>query len=105
MINSSMALDRHPPLPKMNAPFRRAFMVGPATPAPAPAPVPAAPATITIDDFKKVVLKSGKVIEATEHANANKLLVLKVDLGGGDVRQIVSGIKQWYAPAQLVGKT
>ena len=74
-------------------------------PAPAPAPVPAAPATITIDDFKKVVLKVGKVVEATAHTNANKLLVLKVDIGGGEVRQVVSGIKQWYAPEQLVGKS
>ena len=74
-------------------------------PAPAPAPVPAAPATITIDDFKKVQLRVGKVLECTEHANANKLLVLKVDLGNGEVRQVVSGIKQWYQPAQLVGKS
>lgn len=76
-----------------------------AAPAPAPAPVPAAPATITIDDFKKVELRVGKVLECAEHANANKLLVLKVDLGNGDVRQIVSGIKQWYQPADLVGKS
>jgi len=77
-------------------------------PAPAPAPVPppaAAAATITIDDFKKVVLKVGKVFEATAHTNANKLLVLKVDLGGGETRQVVSGIKQWYAPETLVGKS
>jgi len=74
-------------------------------PAPAPVPPPAAPATITIDDFKKVVLKVGKVVECAAHTNANKLLVLKVDLGGGEVRQVVSGIKQWYAPEQLVGKS
>jgi methionyl-tRNA synthetase len=73
--------------------------------APAPAPVPAAPTTITIDDFKKVELRVGKVLECAEHANANKLLVLKVDLGNGDIRQIVSGIKQWYQPADLVGKS
>jgi len=74
-------------------------------PAPAPVPPPAAAATITIDDFKKVVLKVGKVVECGAHTNANKLLVLKVDLGGGEVRQVVSGIKQWYAPEQLVGKS
>jgi methionyl-tRNA synthetase len=73
-------------------------------PVPAPVPAPAAPATITIDDFKKVELKVGKVLECGDHANANKLLVLKVDLGNGDIRQIVSGIKQWYQPADLVGK-
>jgi methionyl-tRNA synthetase len=73
--------------------------------APVPPPPPVAPATITIDDFRKVVLKVGKVVEAAAHTNANKLLVLKVDLGGGEMRQVVSGIKQWYAPEQLVGKS
>lgn len=83
-----------------------------ADPAPAPATPPTPPAapaagsaTITIDDFKKVVLKVGKVVECAPHTNANKLLVLKVDLGGGEIRQVVSGIKQWYAPEQLVGKS
>jgi methionyl-tRNA synthetase len=81
-------------------------MADPVPPAaPVPAPPPAAPASITIDDFKKVVLKVGKVVEASAHANANKLLVLKVDLGNGEVRQVVSGIKQWYTPEQLVGKS
>jgi methionyl-tRNA synthetase len=75
-------------------------MVGPSAPAAVPAPAP-----LSIDDFKKIVLKVGKVLECTDHANANKLLVLKVDLGGGDVRQVVSGIKPWYQPAQLVGKS
>jgi methionyl-tRNA synthetase len=74
-------------------------------PAPAPAPTPAPASTITIDDFRKVQLKVGKVLECTEHPNANKLLVLKVDLGGGETRQIVSGIRQHYAAAQLVGKS
>jgi methionyl-tRNA synthetase len=78
--------------------------VPPAAPVP-PVPAPAVPASITIDDFKKVVLKVGKVVEASAHANANKLLVLKVDLGNGEIRQVVSGIKQWYTPEQLVGKS
>lgn len=92
-------------------------MVGPtppAAPVPPPSsggptegkpPPPATPSTITIDDFKKVVLRVGKVVEASAHTNANKLLVLKVDIGGGEIRQVVSGIKQWYAPEQLVGKS
>src|SRR5437773_11042735 len=75
----------------------------PAASVPAPA-LPASPGPISIEDFLKVQLKVGKVLECTDHTNANKLLVLKVDLGGGEVRQIVSGIKQWYQPAQLVGK-
>ena len=82
-------------------------MTDPAVPVPAPAAPapPPAPATVTIDDFRKLVFKVGKVVEAADHTNANKLLVLKVDLGGGEVRQVVSGIKAWYAPAQLVGRS
>jgi methionyl-tRNA synthetase len=72
-------------------------------PAPAPPPPPA-PSTVTIDDFRKIVFKVGKVVECKDHSNAQKLLVLKVDLGGGETRQVVSGIKQWYTAEQLVGK-
>ena len=79
-------------------------MVGPTQPPPAALPPPAAPGPISYEDFMKVQLKVGKVVECVDHTNANKLLVLKVDIGGGEVRQIVSGIKQWYTPAQLVGK-
>jgi len=80
-------------------------MADPVPAAPVPPPPPPVSSTITIEDFKKVVLKVGKVVEATAHTNANKLLVLKVDLGNGETRQVVSGIKQWYAPEQLVGKS
>ena len=66
-------------------------------------PTGGAPATITFDDFTKVKLRVGKVIEASEHPNADKLLVLKVDLGD-EQRQICAGIKGFYAPDQLVGK-
>ncbi len=62
------------------------------------------PGVITIDEFKKVSLKIGKVTEAAEHPNADRLLVLRVDLGGGETRQIVAGIKADYAPADLVGR-
>jgi len=67
-------------------------------------PVPGA-TKISIDDFRKIELKVGRVVEAVHHPNADKLLVLKVDLGGGEVRQVVAGVKAWYAPEQLVGKT
>ena len=60
---------------------------------------------ITIEDFRKVEMKVGKVLEAVEHPNANRLLVLKVDIGEPAPRQIVAGIKAHYAPDQLVGKT
>ncbi|WP_100065665.1 methionine--tRNA ligase [Miniphocaeibacter massiliensis] len=58
---------------------------------------------ITIDDFDKVKLKVGEILEADNHPKADKLLVFKVKLGE-EVRQIVSGIKKWYSPEDLVGK-
>lgn len=67
-----------------------------------PAP-PVGPATISFDDFAKVQLRTGRVIEASEHPNADKLLVLKVDLGN-EQRQICAGIKAYYSPEQLVGR-
>jgi len=58
---------------------------------------------ITIDEFAKVALRVGKVIEAAAHPNADKLLVLKVDIGS-EVRQIVAGIAKFFKPEDLVGK-
>jgi methionyl-tRNA synthetase len=42
------------------------------------------------------------VIQAEEVPKSKKLLLLQVDLGHGDIRQVVSGIKEWYAPADLI---
>ena len=78
-------------------------MTDPAVPAPAPAPPPG-PAKVTIDDFRKLEFKTGKVIECVPHSNADKLFVMKVDVGG-ETRQIVSGIRAYYQPEELVGKT
>ncbi len=58
---------------------------------------------ITIDDFKKVELRVGKVVDVQPHPNADRLLVLKVDLGA-EQRQLVAGIRPWYPPESLVGK-
>jgi len=66
-------------------------------------PVPIVSDVISFDDFAKVKLRVGKVLEAGAHPNADKLLLLKVDLGG-ETRQIVAGIKAYYAPEQLLGK-
>ncbi|MDD5017333.1 MAG: methionine--tRNA ligase subunit beta, partial [Eubacteriales bacterium] len=59
---------------------------------------------ITYDDFKKVELKTGVVLQAEAVEGSDKLLVLKVEVGG-ETRQIVSGIRQWYAPEEMAGKT
>jgi len=61
-----------------------------------------ADSTITIDDFAKVKLRVGKVLEAGIHPNADKLLVLQVDLGD-EKRQLCAGLRAHYEPDQLVG--
>jgi methionyl-tRNA synthetase len=58
---------------------------------------------INIDDFFKVSLKVARVTEAYDHPNADKLIVLKVDLGT-ELRQICAGIRGHYEAASLVGK-
>lgn len=59
---------------------------------------------ITIDQFKQIELKTGKVLAARPHPNADKLLVLDVDVGT-ETKQILAGIKAHYAPETLVGRT
>jgi methionyl-tRNA synthetase len=59
--------------------------------------------TITIDEFAKVKLRVGRVLQAEDHPNADKLLVLTVDLGD-EQRQLCAGLKGHYTPEQLVGK-
>ena len=61
------------------------------------------PAAISIDDFKKVDLRVAKVIAAEAVPEADKLLQLTLDLGDHQ-RQVFSGIKSAYEPAELVGK-
>lgn len=73
------------------------------TPPPAPAVEPAK-TTISYDDFAKLDLRVGKVIEVKEHPNADKLYVLTVDLGGGQVRQVLAGLRQYVAPEGLIAK-
>lgn len=58
---------------------------------------------IQYDDFAKLDLRVGTVLEAGPHPNADKLLVLKVDLGAQQ-RTIVAGIRAYYAPEALVGR-
>jgi len=62
-------------------------------------------ATINYDDFAKLDLRVATVLECKPHANADKLLVLQIDLGGGEKRQICAGLRQHLAdPQSLVGK-
>lgn len=61
------------------------------------------PDAISIQDFAKVKMRVGKVIEVSDHPNADKLMVLKVDLGDHQ-RQLCAGLKGYYTPEQLMGK-
>jgi methionyl-tRNA synthetase len=61
------------------------------------------PGEITIDDFAKVELKTARVKAAIAHPDADKLLVLTVEVGAEE-RTICAGIRQWWQPEQLVGK-
>lgn len=58
---------------------------------------------ITIDDFAKVEIRCAKVVSAEKVKKSDKLLCLQLDDGMGG-RQVVSGIAQYYAPEDLVGK-
>tara|TARA_R110002051_G_scaffold70772_1_gene127484 strand:+ start:46035 stop:48125 length:2091 start_codon:yes stop_codon:yes gene_type:complete len=59
--------------------------------------------TITFDDFSKLDMRVGTIIEAEKMAKAKKLLVLKVDTGL-DIRTIVSGIAESFSPEEIIGK-
>ena len=58
---------------------------------------------ITIDEFDKIKLKTAEVIKCEDHPKADKLLVLTLKLDD-EIRQVVSGIKEFYKPEDLVGK-
>jgi len=59
---------------------------------------------INFDDFAKVELRVGTVLEAEEVPGSEKLIKQIVDFGELGKRQVLSGIKKWYKPSQLVGK-
>lgn len=60
---------------------------------------------ISIDDFAKINLRVGKVVDCEKVPKADKLLKLTVDLGEKNARTIVSGIAMAYTPEEMVGKS
>lgn len=58
---------------------------------------------ISIEDFMKLDIRIGKVVEVLDHPKADKLYVLRVDLGD-EIRTLVAGIKPWYKKEELLGK-
>jgi methionyl-tRNA synthetase len=86
--------------------------VGPSSAAPAPTGAtqpppahakPAADARITIDDFVKIEMRVGTVKTAEKVKGADRLLRIEVDIGT-EIRQVVAGIAEAYAPEQLIGR-
>jgi methionyl-tRNA synthetase len=73
-----------------------------AAPAITPTAAPETKPLITYDTFSQLDLRVATVLEAREHPNANKLLLLKIQVGEV-VKQIVAGIKAHYTPESLVG--
>lgn len=70
-----------------------------------PIPQGTAPGTITIDDFSKVDLRSGKILEAGLVEGSDKMIRLSVDMGETRPRQIFAGIREAYPnPSVLIGK-
>lgn len=70
--------------------------------APVAAPASEAKPLVSYDTFAKLELRVATVLEAHEHPNANKLLLLKIQVGD-TIKQIVAGIKAHYAPETLIG--
>lgn len=58
---------------------------------------------ISIEDFRKLELKVAVIKEVSEHPNADKLYVIKLDVGD-KLRQVVAGIRNSYAKEDLIGK-
>ena len=58
---------------------------------------------VCYDDFAKIDLKIGTIKEAAAHPKADRLLVLQVDVGEDEPRQIVAGVREHYEPEGLVG--
>ncbi len=59
---------------------------------------------VTIEEFSKIELRVGTVTSVEPHPNADRLLVLKVDIGEEEDRQLVAGIRGHYSPQELVGR-
>jgi methionyl-tRNA synthetase len=59
---------------------------------------------VSIDVFQQLALRTGRIVSATDHPNADRLLVLQVDIGEASPRQLIAGIKGSYNASELIGK-
>ncbi|MCC7389925.1 MAG: methionine--tRNA ligase subunit beta [Phycisphaerales bacterium] len=66
---------------------------------------PTGKAEITFEDFARVDLRVAKIVRAEPHPNADRLVKLQLDDGSGTPRQICAGIREYYPPEELVGRS
>lgn len=59
---------------------------------------------VKFEDFKKLNIKIAKIVKVEDHPNADKLYVVTVSTGEAE-KSIVAGIRQYYKPEELVGKS
>ena len=59
--------------------------------------------TVKFEEFKKMDIRIGKILDVEDHPDADKLYILTVDIGD-ETRKLVAGIKPWYEKEQLKGK-
>ncbi|MFQ5964165.1 MAG: methionine--tRNA ligase subunit beta [Candidatus Scalinduaceae bacterium] len=61
--------------------------------------------SISIQDFMEIDLQVAEIKAVEEHPDADKLLILKIDIGNeGGEKQLVAGIKECYTPEELIGR-
>ncbi len=65
--------------------------------------LPPKPDVVPFEDFYKLDLRIARIIEVIEHPNADKLFLLKIELGS-EQRQLCAGLRGHYTAEQLVGK-
>jgi methionyl-tRNA synthetase len=58
---------------------------------------------VSFDDFKKLDLRIAKIMDVKEHPNADKLYVIQIEVGG-EMKQIVAGIRHEYDAGALIGR-
>jgi len=62
------------------------------------------PGIIEFPDFQKVDMRVGTVLSADKHPDADKLLLVKIDTGDEEPRQVVAGLAEFFKPEELEGR-
>jgi len=59
---------------------------------------------VSFEEFSKMDLRVGKITKAEAVPQSRNLIKMLIDIGGGELRQAVAGIAQYYSPKELEGK-